>query len=53
MVAQTISGAANSTVDVVKYLPCLYHPAEVLKFGTFAFTLGVAVGILLGHFCGV
>ena len=53
MVGQKLSGAGHSTVDVVKYLPCLYQPAEVLKSGTFAFAFGLVIGLLLGHFCGV
>jgi len=45
--------AGNSTVDTVKYLPCLYHYAEVLLFGISAFCIGVIVGFLLGQAIGI
>jgi hypothetical protein len=49
MVGKTFSVAGHTTVDTVKYLPCLYTSAEVLLFSTSAFILGVILGLCLGH----
>lgn len=52
MVAAKLTVAGNNTVDTVKYLPCLYTTAEVLLVSTFAFLLGVGLGLILGYYLG-
>ena len=53
MVGEKLVVAGHSTVDAVKYLPCLYTAAEVLMFGTPAFILGIIVGFVLGYSLGI